>query len=654
MFGRTARVHPPIAQQEDNGVMLVKEQKVQGDAFQLTADPKFCYLDPARRHASARFVAKLYEGDGLYTLTGQSGIGKTTLLRHLAEQLTALDGVLPLCPRHVVACRTGTTLAEVLGACEAKLGLGEWGAVSPLKAAKRLQQLVESNRSPALLLDEADLLADDVLEALVTLTGLQAAERRLLSIVLAGHPSIPGRVSTIAGNDEVLGASRTVELEPMAEPDVARLIRYRLCAAGRAEDAIGPDAIAQIARHCAGVPGVVVRVCRRVMQLAENRSRKSVTADIVAEAIGEETFDVQQRSSRPEFIASAPMSTTTTEPSSRPATSRSPITARVPSPNVESRPVKFPKPRDTALAPEPSLVREPHWSIPEVALGRPSQRTTRSDQPVQNLLGRNRRLKLMLVWAGVFPVVLVAGLAVLSGNLHELADRVHTLAVAGAAHLHSRDHGAARVDAGASRAYDSSTALPTTSVMAPPDRGAAPVTTPTPLPSPTIEATEGATLAETTAPLEEDIAVYRAAPAAIEKKLSRPASQTEESAPASVSPPATVSESASNKVTRMQLAARMQGREPGPPIDLPVRLSKGQARTIYFFTELHGLSGRTVLHRWERNGRIMQERQLHPTSQLWRAYTAMTIVGDMRGSWGVSAVDATTRNVLAGQHFEVE
>jgi hypothetical protein len=104
----------------------------------------------------------------------------------------------------------------------------------------------------------------------------------------------------------------------------------------------------------------------------------------------------------------------------------------------------------------------------------------------------------------------------------------------------------------------------------------------------------------------------------------------------------------------MQLAARMQGREPGPPIDLPVRLSKGQARTIYFFTELHGLSGRTVLHRWERNGRIMQERQLHPTSQLWRAYTAMTIVGDMRGSWGVSAVDATTRNVLAGQHFEVE
>jgi hypothetical protein len=98
----------------------------------------------------------------------------------------------------------------------------------------------------------------------------------------------------------------------------------------------------------------------------------------------------------------------------------------------------------------------------------------------------------------------------------------------------------------------------------------------------------------------------------------------------------------------------MQGLEPGPPIDLPVRLSKGQARTIYFFTELRGLNGRSVLHRWEWNGRMMKERQLRPASELWRAYTAMTLGGDMRGSWRVSAVDATTDKILAEQRFEVE
>jgi hypothetical protein len=129
-----------------------------------------------------------------------------------------------------------------------------------------------------------------------------------------------------------------------------------------------------------------------------------------------------------------------------------------------------------------------------------------------------------------------------------------------------------------------------------------------------------------------------------------------ESASANVSPTAavSVSESANDKVARVQLAARKQGLEPGPPIDLPVRLSQGQARKIYFFTELRGLNGRSVLHRWEWNGRMMKERQLRPASELWRAYTAMTIGGDMRGSWRVSAVDATTDKVLAEQRFGVE
>ena len=620
-------------------VVLTEGLRVQNDAFQPMADSKFCYLDPVRRHASAYFLSGLYEGDVLFTLTGQIGIGKTTLLRHLAEQLTALDGVLLLCPTHVLACRTEITLADVLGACEAKLGLGESGAAS-LKAVKRLQQLVESNCSPVLLLDDADLLGDDVLEALVTLTGLQAAERRLLSIVLAGHPSIPRRVSMITGNDEVLRAGHVVELEPMAESDVARLIRHRLRAAGLPENAISPDAIAQIARHSAGVPGAVVRVCRRTTQIAENRSRKTVTTDIVAEAIGEEISGVQRESSRPELVGSVPTATIAIESSPPPVASRASITARIHSPDVESRPMSPPKPRDTTPAPEPSLVKEPYLSIPEVTLGHDTLfgRVQRG--------GRGRRLKLMLAWAGIFiMVVLAAGLAVLFGNPHELADRARTSAIDGSVG-----------NVGASPAYDGRGDPAPRRPPAPPEsiaQGADPdASTPnsdgaqqtplSPLSSPPKDATGGV---PGTLPTEA---------AEISEKPSRPASPTAGSASASVAPPAAVSESANDKVARVQLAARMQGLEPGPPIDLPVRLSPGQTRTIYFFTELLGLSGRTVLHRWEWNGRMTQERQLHPASQSWRAYTAMTIAGDMRGSWRVSAVEAKTGKVLAWQRFEVK
>ncbi len=373
-------------------VMLAEDLQIQEDAFQEAANSKFCYLDPPRRHAFGRLLSGLYEGDGLFLLTGRAGIGKTVLLHHLSEQLKALDGVLPLYPMQVFACRSGTTLADVFGACESRLGLGE-SATAPLKATKKLQQLVESDRSPVLLLDDADLLGDEVLDALVTLTGLQAADRHLLSLVLAGQPDVAARVAAITGDGEGSAADRAVELQPMAEPDVARLIRHRLRAAGRAEETFDADAMARIIRHGAGVPLTIVLTCRRALQIAESRSRKTVTVEIVAEAIGEEGASGQRQSARSiaAAVASPALQHGSSEfspPRPSPASAESKVAF---SASVEPRSAS-PSPaesRPTAVAParrlpEPSLRREQHASIPEVTLGhhgRSAPRAGGSDSP---------------------------------------------------------------------------------------------------------------------------------------------------------------------------------------------------------------------------------------------------------------------------------
>jgi general secretion pathway protein A len=372
--------------------MLAEDLQIQADAFQEAANSKFCYLDPPRRHAFGRLLSGLYEGDGLFLLTGRAGIGKTVLLHHLSEQLKALDGVLPLYPMQVFACRSGTTLADVFGACESRLGLGE-SATAPLKATKKLQQLVESDRSPVLLLDDADLLGDEVLDALVTLTGLQAADRHLLSLVLAGQPDVAARVAAITGDGEGSASDRAVELQPMAEPDVARLIRHRLRAAGRAEETFGADAMARIIRHGAGVPLTIVLTCRRALQIAESRSRKTVTVEIVAEAIGEEGAGGQRESARSIAapVASPALQHGSSEfspPRPSPASAESKVAY---SASVEPRSAS-PSPaesRPTAVAParrlpEPSLRREQHASIPGVTLGhhgRSAPRAGGSDSP---------------------------------------------------------------------------------------------------------------------------------------------------------------------------------------------------------------------------------------------------------------------------------
>jgi|APTNR8051073442_1049403.scaffolds.fasta_scaffold07233_1 hypothetical protein len=98
----------------------------------------------------------------------------------------------------------------------------------------------------------------------------------------------------------------------------------------------------------------------------------------------------------------------------------------------------------------------------------------------------------------------------------------------------------------------------------------------------------------------------------------------------------------------------MQGLEPGPPIESPLRLAEGQTRMLYFFTELRGASGRPVVHQWERNGRVVQRSELRTGSQSWRTYSGMAITAAMPGKWRVAVIDARTGAVMGETRFRVE
>ena len=56
-------------------------------------------------------------------------------------------------------------------------------------------------------------------------------------------------------------------------------------------------------------------------------------------------------------------------------------------------------------------------------------------------------------------------------------------------------------------------------------------------------------------------------------------------------------------VARAQFTTDIVDRE---PVDQVVSVGEDQ-RTIYFFTDLRNLQGRTVTHRWEFEGQVMQE-----------------------------------------------
>ncbi len=112
-------------------------------------------------------------------------------------------------------------------------------------------------------------------------------------------------------------------------------------------------------------------------------------------------------------------------------------------------------------------------------------------------------------------------------------------------------------------------------------------------------------------------------------------------APAASAPAATPTDAAApatpgGSVTRAVFTSAVTDRE---PTDTITSLSN-DATNIMFFTELQGLQGQTVTHRWEHGDKVMAEIKFDVGSARWRVFSNKRLDPSWTGEWKVSVVDA--------------
>ena len=84
------------------------------------------------------------------------------------------------------------------------------------------------------------------------------------------------------------------------------------------------------------------------------------------------------------------------------------------------------------------------------------------------------------------------------------------------------------------------------------------------------------------------------------------------------------------------------------PADDLSTLSNDVDRMLYF-TELRGLEGRTVLHRWQYKGEVMAEVPFAVGGPRWRVHSSKALDPSWLGEWTVSVV--VDGEVLASEGF---
>jgi hypothetical protein len=92
------------------------------------------------------------------------------------------------------------------------------------------------------------------------------------------------------------------------------------------------------------------------------------------------------------------------------------------------------------------------------------------------------------------------------------------------------------------------------------------------------------------------------------------------------------------QVARAIFARAIVDREPQDVVS-----SIDGSERLYFFTELLGLEGQTVRHRWEYGGEIMAEVEFKVGAQRWRIYSSKRFLPGQTGLWTVSVVDEAGR-----------
>lgn len=89
------------------------------------------------------------------------------------------------------------------------------------------------------------------------------------------------------------------------------------------------------------------------------------------------------------------------------------------------------------------------------------------------------------------------------------------------------------------------------------------------------------------------------------------------------------------EVKRAQFCTAVVEREPADDITTLA----APAGSVSFFTELIGMAGKTVTHKWSHDGQAMGDVAISVGADRWRCYSTKTLAATMTGTWMVEVVD---------------
>lgn len=249
--------------------------------FTTSPSPKFLYITPTIESTLAKIRHVVDYGQGVTAVMGDVGLGKSTLLRFLIDELLERDDIQVAA---IFSPSFPTDFAFLKAIC------GEFG-LPPRRSFQKqeqelrefLLQLLTEGKTAVLFVDEAQRLRGVHLELVRTLLNFETEDHKLIQIILSGQLELKYKLmdaSKKALRSRIFAPSI---LSPLSAEETAAMVRFR-CEKAGVPCPFDDDALLEIYHKTGGVPRDILKVCQ-IMFVTDDKSAPVEWVESVASEV---------------------------------------------------------------------------------------------------------------------------------------------------------------------------------------------------------------------------------------------------------------------------------------------------------------------------------------------------------------------------------
>jgi MSHA biogenesis protein MshM len=273
--------------------------------FSLTPSTHFFVQSDSHAEALEMLLVGLQNNEGFMKVTGEVGTGKTLTCRMLLNALQdkAVTAYIPnpSCSPETLYCLVADELSVAVtlpddnplshhidSYFQAQRSTTEVHIKALQNIQERLLKLAAEGKPVVLVIDEAQAMPHETIEALRLISNLETESRKLIQIVLFGQPELDTMLSQPGLRQLAQRISFQYHLQPLSPSAITSYVQHRLSQAGISNGSVfSSSALRVLARASQGIPRLINLLCHKSLLLSYGQGSPYVGRLQMLAAIGD-------------------------------------------------------------------------------------------------------------------------------------------------------------------------------------------------------------------------------------------------------------------------------------------------------------------------------------------------------------------------------